>query len=170
MSESRPAKGASTVPGTAKVRRDFEAIAEARYVTRRIARIVDEQAKREGLEPLAHQALLQVYGARDGAIQVNDLAERLDIVPAFASRLVRELEEKGLVERERSDRDRRVTLVRATGRAGDILASVDEQVHLHVGFFQRQLSDSERLAALRIFAFYVGVDLDNTFPERAESA
>ena len=41
----------------------FHGVAEARYVIRRIFRIVDEQAKSAGLEPLEHQALIQLFGA-----------------------------------------------------------------------------------------------------------
>jgi hypothetical protein len=37
-----------------------------------------------------------------------------------------------------------------------LLAEIDEKVHLHVEYFQRQLSDQERVAALGIFAFYLG--------------
>lgn len=143
------------------VRRDqpakyFRSIAQARYVIRRITRIVDELVKREKLEPLQHQAAIQVFGAPDGRIQVNDLAERLDVAPAFASRLVRELERKGLVERLASEYDRRVTLVRATEECVDLLRRIDDQVHIHVRFFQQQLTAEERSAALSIFAFYVG--------------
>lgn len=139
--------------------RYFQGVAQARYVTRRITRIVDEQARREELEPLQHQALIQVFGAPGGLIQVNDLAERLDIAPAFSSRLVKELEEKGLVERLQSDEDRRVKLVRATEQAVAALRRIDEHVHMHVEYFQKQLSEEERVAALGIYAFYVGMEL-----------
>ena len=135
----------------------FESVAHARYVMRRVMRIVDDQAKREQLEPLEHQALIQVYGAAGGPVKVNELAERLDIVAAHASRLVRALETKGLVTRRRSDADRRVTLVEATDEGGDLLERVDRRVHLHVDVFKDQLSHHARSAAFRIFSFYVGV-------------
>lgn len=132
-------------------------IAEARYVIRRVFRIVDEQARKAGLEPLEHQALIQVFGAR-GPLRVIDVADRLDIAPAFASRLVKTLTEKGLVTRSRAqaESDRRITVVAPTDEARDLLAAIDESVELHVGHFQRQLSDSQRAAALGIFAFYLG--------------
>lgn len=135
--------------------RYFAGVAQARYVIRNILRIVDEQARRAGLEPLQHQTLIQVFGATH-ALQVNDVASRLGIAPAFASRLIRELEEKGLVNRTPSEHDRRVTLVTTTEAGVRILGDVDEHVHLHVGYFQQQLSEEERAAALVIFAFYVG--------------
>lgn len=134
----------------------FEAIAHARYVMRRVMRIVDEQAKRESLEPLEHQTLIQIYGAEKGPIQINELAERLDIVAAYASRLVRELESKGLVTRNRSKEDRRVTLVDATPAGAELLKRVDERVHLRVDVFKDGLSDRARAAAFSVFGFYVG--------------
>jgi DNA-binding MarR family transcriptional regulator len=135
--------------------RYFAGVAQARFVIRNILRIVDEQARKAGLEPLQHQALIQVFGASE-PLQVNDVAARLGIAPAFASRLVRELENQGCITRSASDRDRRVTLVAATPEGERVLAEIDESVHLHVEYFQSQLSEEERAAALVIFAFYVG--------------
>lgn len=133
----------------------FHGVAEARHVVRKVFRIVDEQAKQAGLEPLEHQALIQIFGA-PRPMRVIDVADRLDIAPAFASRLAKRLEEKGLVTRSRSDSDRRSTYVVATDEARDALAAIDERVGLHVNYFQSQLTESERAAALGIFAFYVG--------------
>jgi DNA-binding MarR family transcriptional regulator len=133
----------------------FHGVAEARHVIRKVFRIVDEQAKQAGLEPLEHQALIQIFGSL-APLRVIDVADRLDIAPAFASRLARRLEEKGLVTRSPSKEDRRSTYVHATDRGRDLLAAIDESVEIHVGYFQHQLSDDERAAALGIFAFYVG--------------
>lgn len=136
--------------------RYFHGIAKARYVVRKVFRIVDEQAKRAGLDPLEHQALIQIFGADEKALRINDVAERLDIPPAFASRLIRSLEEKGYVKRSPSSEDRRTIHVDATTAGRDLLADIDSSVHLHVGYFQQQLDDVDRAAALGIFAFYVG--------------
>lgn len=141
--------------------RYFQSVAHARYVIRKVMRIVDDQAKREALEPLEHQTLIQVCGAQQGPIQINELAERLDIVPAFASRLVRVLESKGLVERGRTNEDRRVTLVSVTEEGIEVLQRIDERVRLHVGVFKDQLSEEARVAAFSIFGFYVGIPADS---------
>src|ERR1700754_4963542 len=126
-------------------------IAEARYVTRRVLRIVDEQAKTHGLEPLLHQALLQVYGSNEArGITVSALAARLDVAAAFASRMVRRLEELGLVTREASESDRRATNVVATTAGAEKLAEIDDEVHHSVAFLQHQLNEDERLSALSI--------------------
>jgi len=133
-------------------------IAHARHVIRKVLRIVDERAKGAGLEPLQHQALLQIYGSDNGDLNVNRIAERLDIAPAFASRLTKELEQRQLVERSQSKTDRRVVTVSATPAGAEILREIDNDVHKHVAYFQNQLSDHERVTALMIFAFYVGLD------------
>ena len=133
----------------------FHGVAEARYVVRKVFRIVDEQAKAADLEPLEHQALIQILGAPK-PFRVIDLADRLDIAPAFASRLAKRLEDRGLVERSAALVDRRSKYLTPTPRAREVLAQIDENVHLHVDYFQRQLTHDERVAALGIFAFYIG--------------
>lgn len=135
-------------------------ISQARYVVRKVFRIVDEQAKKAGLDPLQHLALIHIYGTSDTAIPVNQVAERLDIAPAFASRLIKELEARGLIRREQSALDRRMTYVAATDAGVQLLRDVDSGVRAHVHYFQSQLSDDGRLAALAIFAFYVGLEAE----------
>lgn len=134
----------------------FQAIAEAHYVIRKVFRIVDEQAKHAGLDPLEHKALIQIFGARGGPLRVNEAAARLDVAPAFASRLIKSLEERRLVVRSPSQEDRRTTHVEATAAARELLDEIDRNVRVHVEYFQRQLTDDERAGALRIFNFYLG--------------
>jgi DNA-binding MarR family transcriptional regulator len=139
----------------------MHAVATARYVIRKIVRIVDDAARDHGFDPLAHQALIQIYGATGEPLAVNQLAERLDVVPAFASRLVRDLEGRGLVERRRTDQDRRMTRVVATEAAGPVLAEINEQVQAHAALFHRQLGDDQRQAALVVLAFFVGIKIES---------
>jgi hypothetical protein len=74
--------------------------------------MVREQAKRAGLDPLEHQALVQVFGAsvREGALRQS---------PRRAARRRPRTrlpgpEAKNLVARGQSDEDKRVTRVIAT--------------------------------------------------------
>lgn len=138
----------------------FQAVATARYVIRKVLRIVDEAARESGFDPLVHQALIQIFGSAE-PLTIGQLAERLDIVPAFTSRIIRDLEASGLVERRRVDRDRRVIRVVATKAAAPVLAEINERVELHANVFHRQLSDDEREAALVVFAFFVGIAADS---------
>ena len=144
-------------------------VAQARHVIRRIFRIIDEQARQLGLEPLEHQALLQIYGATGDTVSINRVAERVDIAPAFASRLIRALEGKGLVTRSQSQSDRRVTTVTATDEGVRLLQAIDDAIHMHVSYFQQLLPDGERFAALAIFAFYVGLASDSLVAEAIRS-
>lgn len=154
----RPAKGS---PG--QIDRYFEGVARARYIIRRTFRIFDEVARNAEIEPLQHQALIQIIGGgvTEGPLPVSRIAERLDVTSAFASRLVQELEAKGLVIRRPSDVDRRVILVEATAKGRRCLSTVSDGVRRHVSYFQSQLSDEDRAAALTVVAFYVGVPLND---------
>jgi DNA-binding MarR family transcriptional regulator len=138
----------------------FSGVADARFVIRKVFRIVDERAKSRDLDPLEHQALIQIFGARDRDVRVGDVAERLDISPAFASKLVKALGEKGLVTAKQSARDQRVMHVKATGKGAKLLAEIDAEVRFHVDFFARQLTPDQKAAALSIFAFYVGTRIE----------
>jgi DNA-binding MarR family transcriptional regulator len=136
----------------------FHGVADARFVIRRVFRIVDERAKSRGLEPLQHQALIQIYGARGGDVRVGTVAERLDISSAFASKIVKALVRKKLVSLADSAHDQRVTNVAATAAGIALLTEIDADVRVHVGFFTRGLTPEQKEAALSIFAFYVGLD------------
>jgi DNA-binding MarR family transcriptional regulator len=136
----------------------FHGVADARFVIRRVFRIVDERAKSRGLEPLQHQALIQIYGARGGDVRVGTVAERLNISSAFASKIVKALVRKKLVSLADSAHDQRVTNVAATAAGIAMLTEIDADVRVHVGFFTRGLTSEQKAAALSIFAFYVGLD------------
>jgi DNA-binding MarR family transcriptional regulator len=154
-------------------RQDFhsyvEAIAHARFVIRRAMRIADEQARKRGMEPLQHQVLLQVYGSSE-PLSIRAIADRMDIVPAFASRLVKSLEDMRFVTRHAAEHDKRVSCVEATEKGITLLREIDAEVQIHVAYFQRQLSPEARLAALVMFGFYVGLSRDSTVARAIESA
>lgn len=136
-------------------------VAQARYVMRKVLRILDESAKAHGLDALEHQALLQISGMPSGSLPIHALADRLDIVPAFASRLVKQLELKGLIERSNMEADKRVTLTSVNAKGTELLREIDENVHYQVAHFQRSIEPRDRISALAIFAFYVGEPTDS---------
>jgi DNA-binding MarR family transcriptional regulator len=142
----------------------FRGVASARYVLRKVFRLVEEEAKRAGIDPLAHQALIQIYGSEREALRVKELAERLDISPAFSSSLVKLLLAKQYVTRERDKKDSRAACVRVTKKGQDLLHRIDEQVHIHVDYFTRNLAPAETEAALSILMFYAGVSLKRGKP------
>lgn len=135
----------------------FVGVAEARYVIRRAFRIVEERAKAAGIDPLAHQALIQIYGSPHKQLPVNQIAERLDIPSAFASNMVKSLVKSGYAARRRDTTDQRVTLVSVTDEGRKLLIKIDEDVQFHVDYFTSQLSREEKESALSILLFYVGL-------------
>jgi len=137
----------------------FYGVAQARYVLRKVFRLVEEEAKRAGIDPLAHQALIQIYGSEAGALRVKEVAERLDITPAFASSLVKSLAAKGLIVRTRDKIDSRVTWVKVTKEGRALVHRIDEQVQIHVDYFTRNLSAKATEAALSTLMFYAGASL-----------
>ena len=143
--------------GTADRHPYFHGVAQARYVLRKVFRLVEEEAKRAGIDSLTHQALIQIYGSETGALRVKEVAERLDITPAFASSLVKALGAKGFIVRSRDRTDSRVTWVKVTKEARALLHRIDEQVQIHVDYFTRNLSAQQTEAALSILMFYAGV-------------
>ena len=113
----------------------------------------------ETVDPLAHQALIQIYGSEAGALRIKDVAERLDITPAFASSLIKSLVAKALITTRRDVQDSRVTWVEVTKQGRAALHRIDEQVQIHVDYFTRTLSNAQTEAALSVLMFYAGVSL-----------
>jgi DNA-binding MarR family transcriptional regulator len=133
----------------------FSAVAQVRYILRTVFRMVDEQAKEFDLEPLEHQALVQVYGSPKQGLRVTDLAERLDIAPAFASNLVKKLVARKLLQRRADATDMRVTVLKVTAAGREICHRIDAAVRPHVDYFTSQLTADERETALSTLMFYV---------------
>lgn len=136
-------------------------VAQARFVMRKALRILDDSAKAFGLDGLEHQALLQIAGTPSGSLAIHSLADRLDIVPPFASRLVKQLESKELILRSRPHEDRRVILTRISPKGIELLGKIDRDIHYEIAHFQRGIGGQERAAALAIFGFYVGEPPDS---------
>ncbi len=143
-------------PRSYEIRDYMQMVAEARFVFRTVQRIIDECAKGHGVEPLEYQALLQVFGAPEQKLPVGHLAERLNIVSALASRLVQQLERRGLVARTRSQKDRRATFFSATKPGEALIRAVFDDVHEEVDYFRSRVTERQRHAAHEITAFYVG--------------
>jgi DNA-binding MarR family transcriptional regulator len=89
-------------------KRHYEALSEFRYQLRRFLHFSETAAKSEGITPLQYLLLLHVRGfpGRDWAT-VGELAERLQMRHHGAVALLTRCEELDLVERRRSEEDRR---------------------------------------------------------------
>ncbi len=143
-------------------------IAQARYAIRKVLRIVDDQARNAGIDPLHHQALIQIHGSENRLLHVTALADRLDVPAALASRLVSTLEKRDLVRRQRSTADLRMIEVHVTESGVELLRAIYAAIGRELGHFSLELSESDKLAALGIMAKYVGLRIDGniiTIPE-----
>lgn len=136
--------------------RYFKSIANTRYALRKVFRIIEEQARGFGLEPLEHQLLLQVYGSAKKRLKIKDLAARLDISPGFASTLVRTLIDRGFVVRSHSDHDQRVSFISLADSSVKTLYDIDKKVELKIESFTSDLSVDERREIIFVMMFYVG--------------
>jgi DNA-binding MarR family transcriptional regulator len=137
----------------------FRGIANARYTLRKIFRLIEDEAKRHDLDPLAHQAMIQIYGSPQGRLKSKEVAERLDISPAFASSLVKGLIGKGLLKAEPDTSDKRVSWISVTKKGQGVLRRIDEKVHTHVETFLGKRAPEETEAAVSILLFYAGASL-----------
>jgi DNA-binding MarR family transcriptional regulator len=104
---------------------DYVALAEFRFLIRCFLEFSENAAKRDGLSPKQHQALLEIKGlGRGKPIAVGDLAARLRIRHNTAVELADRLVERGLVERIQDESDHRRVLLRLTHTADRRLAKL----------------------------------------------
>ncbi len=91
-------------------------VADFRAALRAFLRKSERNARNSGLTPQRYLLLLMIKGAPDGSSKstVTELAERLQLAQSTVTELVRRAEETGLVEREQSNSDGRVTHLRLT--------------------------------------------------------
>jgi len=107
----------------------YRSLAEFRYELRKFLAFSERAARAAGVEPQQHQLLLAVRGLpKDARPTIRTLAERLCIQHHTAVALVDKLEDRGLLERERSTEDRREVLLRLTS-AGDAMLSRLSALH-----------------------------------------
>ena len=94
-------------------------VAHFRVALRRFDSETEAVARRCGLTPRWYLLLLLIKGAPDLSERatVTDLAERLSLAQSSVTELVARAEQAGLVEREQSGADARVTFLRLTAEA-----------------------------------------------------
>ncbi|HVW91963.1 MAG TPA: MarR family winged helix-turn-helix transcriptional regulator [Devosia sp.] len=102
---------------------DYAALAAFRRSLREFAAFSEEAARRAGLTPHQHQALLAIRGSGT-APTIGALAGELLIRPHSALELVDRLVAAGLVERQVGSADRRRVELTLTAKAEEILAEL----------------------------------------------
>jgi DNA-binding MarR family transcriptional regulator len=99
-------------------------LAEFRVALRRFQRQSEHAARASGLTPQRYLLLLMIKGACDGSERstVTELANRLQLAQSTVTELVDRAEATGLLEREASPHDGRVTPLRLTSEGEQRLA------------------------------------------------
>lgn len=94
---------------------DYRALAAFRYEIRKFLAFSDAAARAAKIEPQQHQLLLAVQGLpAEQRPTIRALSERLCVRHHTTVALVDKLEAHGLLQRERSQQDRREVLLRLT--------------------------------------------------------
>lgn len=101
---------------------DYRALAAFRYEIRRFLAFSEQAARQAGIEPQQHQLLLALQGLPAGTRPtIRAVAERLCVQHHTAVALVDKLEQIGLIERTRSQQDRREVRLRLSERGASLL-------------------------------------------------
>lgn len=104
----------------------YRVLEEFRYDIRRFLNFSERAARRVGVEPHQHQALLAIKAAQGTNATVGFLADRLLIRHHSAVELSDRLERKKLIRRSRSETDRREVFLSLTGRGERLLQQLSE--------------------------------------------
>jgi len=101
---------------------EYQQLEEFRFRIRRFLRFSEDVARRTGVEPQQHQALLVIHSAPDGtAPTIGYVAERLMIKHQSAVGLLNRLNKLGLISRAHSANDARQVLVALTWKGKQLL-------------------------------------------------
>lgn len=101
----------------------------------------------EGTLSLIHLNVLMHLRA-NGPMTMTHLAEVLDVSVASATGIVDRMEKKGVVERRRSDEDRRVVHVEVTKRGDQIFSNMQAERQVRLSRLLAEIADKDLLALL----------------------
>ncbi|HEX5424082.1 MAG TPA: MarR family transcriptional regulator [Candidatus Acidoferrales bacterium] len=104
----------------------YGVLEEFRYDIRRFLNFSERAARRAGVEPHQHQALLAIKAAQGSNATVGFLAERLLIRHHSAVELSDRLEKKNLIRRSRGETDRREVFLSLTRKGERLLQQLSE--------------------------------------------
>ena len=96
---------------------------------------------------LVHLNVLFILEA-DGPLPMRGLAEAMDVSQASATGIVDRMEQRGLVERQRDDEDRRVVRVAITDEGLQLVASMANERREHLVQMLGEFTDDELAAFL----------------------
>lgn len=104
--------------------KDFRTLAAVRAALRGFAHFTEDVVKGSGLTPQQHQVLLALRAAEHEERTIGQLAETMLLKPHSVTGLADRLQALGMVERVKSESDRRSVTLRLTPKAGTLMASL----------------------------------------------
>jgi len=84
----------------------------------------------------------------NGPLTMSRLAELLDVSVASATGIVDRMEKKGVIERKRSDEDRRVVEVHVSGKGEDVFIAMQAERQAHMARMLSGVADKDLDALL----------------------
>ena len=128
--------------------------------------VLDEVVAPSGLT-ITHWVIL--INLRDGVeMTAADLCTQLRHDSGALTRLIDQLESRGLVERERSREDRRAVQLRLTDAGARMLQTLLPQVVERLNFVLRDFSRTEMAEFVRLLSKFIG-SMDSMIPGSARS-
>jgi len=116
---------ATAVPEGEPTLGDYRALAELRYQIRCFLSFSERAARGAGIEPQQHQLLLALKGLPvDRRPTIGALAERLCLAHHTTVELVNRMAASALVDRRRSEHDKREVMVSMTPEGEGLLSSL----------------------------------------------
>ncbi|HEX6374668.1 MAG TPA: MarR family transcriptional regulator [Allosphingosinicella sp.] len=106
--------------------RDYKVLASVRAELRSFAHFTEKVTSGAGLTPQQHQILLALRASDELELTIGQLAETMFLKPHSVSGMADRLAGLGLVERVRSEEDRRSIRLRLTDKAREVLASLGQ--------------------------------------------
>lgn len=115
-----------------KQKQPFDSPQQAAYLSVQrtaslLGRGLSKVLRRSGLTPTQYNVLRILRGA-DRPLTCSEVGERMIALDPDVTRLLDRLEEKGLIQRERSTEDRRVVVSEITGEGREIVDDLDDPV------------------------------------------
>ncbi len=113
----------------------YDALAGFRSSLRRFLAASEAISRDAGVTPQQYQAMLAIRTRPGATMAMKELAEQLLLTHHAAVQMVDRLAKAGLASREASTSDRRLVLLKLTGRGEELLDELAEQ---HLGIIIRQ--------------------------------
>ena len=113
---------------------DYKLLASVRAELRSFSKFTEANTTSAGLTPQQHQVLLALRASDRRELTIGELAEAMLLEPHSISGMADRLAKLGLIERVRSETDRRRINLRLTPKAERVLSSLAEA---HTGELRR---------------------------------